>query len=144
MGYGKLVRQNQLQKALLQLVLHAVIDYTRSDASFYSTKTWSRIGPWGSFVDLHWSISLAYTSNILLSWTLKLGMALPRCPPPPPRLRAWWQPYSDCGLQTSAGIHDWAKFLCTPILKFKLTNTICNNQDNSICIGNLYRPTVYR
>jgi len=82
MGYGKLVRQNQLQKALLQLVLHAVIDYTRSDASFYSTKTWSRIGPWGSFVDLHWSISLAYTSNILLSWTLKLGMALPRCPPP--------------------------------------------------------------
>jgi len=23
--------------------------------------------PWGSFVDLHWSISLAYISNILLT-----------------------------------------------------------------------------
>jgi len=23
--------------------------------------------PWGSFVDLHWSVSLAYTSNILLT-----------------------------------------------------------------------------
>jgi len=26
--------------------------------------------PWGSFVDLHWSISLAYTSNILFTWKL--------------------------------------------------------------------------
>jgi len=33
-----------------------------------------------------------------------------------PWLRAWWQPYSDCRLQTSAGIPDLAKFICTPIL----------------------------
>jgi len=26
--------------------------------------------PWGSFIHLHWSISLAYTSNILLTWKL--------------------------------------------------------------------------
>jgi len=26
--------------------------------------------PWDSFVDLHWSISLAYTSNILLTCKL--------------------------------------------------------------------------
>jgi len=26
--------------------------------------------PWGSFADLHWSVSLAYTSNILLTWKL--------------------------------------------------------------------------
>jgi len=37
--------------------------------------------------------------------TLKLGMVLPLCTT---WLRAWWQPYSDCRLQTSAGIRDWA------------------------------------
>jgi len=40
--------------------------------------------------------------------------------------------------ETSAGILDWAKFMCTQLPKFKLTNTICNNQDNSAYIGNLY------
>jgi len=28
--------------------------------------------------------------------------------------------------------------MCTPIRKFKLTNTIFNNHDNSVYIGNLY------
>jgi len=68
--------------------------------------------PWGSFVDLHWRISLAYTSNILLTW--KLWNRWWHWPVAP-RLRAWWQPYSDCGLQTSAGVREWAKFMCTPI-----------------------------
>jgi len=44
--------------------------------------------------------------------TLEFGVALPRCPP---QLRAWCQPYSDCRLQNSAGILDWAKFMCIPI-----------------------------
>jgi len=68
--------------------------------------------------------------------TLELGMALPRWPLP--WLRAWWQPYSDSRLQISAGILDLAKFMRTPLRKFKLTNTICNNQDNSVYIGNLH------
>jgi len=40
-GYSKLVRQQQLRKALLQLFLLAVIDYDykRSDTSLYSTKS---------------------------------------------------------------------------------------------------------
>jgi len=41
----------------------------------------------------------------------------PRCPL---WLRAWWQLHSDCRLQTSAGIRDWAKFMCTPIWQYKL------------------------
>ena len=69
-GYSKLVRQNQLRKASLQLFLLAVIDYDqkRPDTSLYSTKSWSRISSLRyNFVDLHWSIFLAYTSNILLT-----------------------------------------------------------------------------
>jgi len=31
---------------------------------------------------------------------MELGRTFPRCPP---WLRAWWQTYSDCGLQTCAG-----------------------------------------
>jgi len=57
---------------------------------------------------------LAYTSNISLTWKLwnwrdNAFVA--------PWLRAWWQPFCDCGcgLQTSAGIHNWVKFMCTPI-----------------------------
>jgi len=43
-GYSKQVRQKQLRKALLQLFLPAVIDdCKRSDTSFCSTKSWSRI-----------------------------------------------------------------------------------------------------
>jgi len=34
---------------------------------------------------------------------------------PPHWLRVWWQSYSDCRLQTSAGIRDWTKFMCTVI-----------------------------
>jgi len=34
--------------------------------------------------------------------------------PVAPWLRVWWQPYSDCRLQTSAGICDW-KFMYTPM-----------------------------
>jgi len=50
MGYSKLVRQKQLQKALLQLFLPTVIDdYKRSDTSFHSTKSWSRKGPMREF-----------------------------------------------------------------------------------------------
>jgi len=49
---------------------------------------------------------LAYVSNILLTWKFwNWGIA-----PFPTCLRAWWQPYTDCRLQTSAGIRDWAKF----------------------------------
>jgi len=44
--------------------------------------------------------------------TLELGGHCPRCPS---WLRVWWQPYSDCRLQTSAGIRNWTKFMCTPI-----------------------------
>jgi len=44
--------------------------------------------------------------------TSELGVALPRCRP---WLRALWQPCSDYRLQTSAGIRDLAKFMCTSI-----------------------------
>jgi len=66
MGYSKLVRQKQLQKALL-LFLLAVIDYKRSNTSLYSTKSWSRIGSLRQFRWFALSISLAYTSDILLT-----------------------------------------------------------------------------
>jgi len=36
-------------------------------------------------------------------------MALPRCPP---WLLVLWQPYSDCGLQASAGNRDGARSSC--------------------------------
>jgi len=52
---------------------------------------------------------LAHTLNILLIWKLwNWGWHYPVAPH---WIRAWWQPYSDCGLQTSAGIRDWAKFM---------------------------------
>jgi len=109
-----LVRQQQLRKTLLQLFLPAVIDdYKRSDASFYSTKSWSRMGSlrqfrWFARKDF-FGLYLKYFINLQI---LELGVALPRCPP---WLRSLWQPYSDCGLQTSAGIRDWVKFMCTSI-----------------------------
>jgi len=49
--------------------------------------------------------------------------------------------YSDCGLQTSARIRDWAKFMCTSIRQFKLTNTIFNHY-KLVYLGNLYRGDV--
>jgi len=74
---------------------------------------------------------LAYTSNILLTWKLWNWRDIT---PLPPWLRAWWQPYSDCKLQTSEGTRDWAKFMCTPIIQifwFKLTNSVIQfNQHN--------------
>jgi len=48
---------------------------------------------------------LAYTSNILLAWKhSNWGWHFPEV-----------ATYSDCRLQTSAGIVDWAKLMCTPI-----------------------------
>ena len=81
-------------------------DYKRSDKSFYSTKSLSRIG---SLREFRW-FALKYLfglyPNILENWEW-------RCPPSP-WLHAWWQPYSNCGLQTSARNREWAKFMCTP------------------------------
>jgi len=81
---------------------------------------------------------LAYTTNILLTRTLWNWGG--HCSP---WLRAWWQPYSDCRLQTSARIHDWAKFMRTPIGQFKLTNTIINNHRNSVYMVNVYTCVVF-
>jgi len=79
---------------------------------------------------------LAYNFKYFINLrTLKLGW---HCLVATPWLRSWWQPYSDCRLQTSAGIRDWAQSMGTPIRKFKLTNTIFNNHDNSVYIGNLH------
>jgi len=55
---------------------------------------------------------LAYISNILINCKLYNRGGIATLPPP---LRALWQAYSDCGLQTSAGIRDWAKFMSTSI-----------------------------
>jgi len=44
--------------------------------------------------------------------TLELGG---HCSRFPPWKRAWWQPYSDCKLQTRAGIRGWSKLMRTPI-----------------------------
>jgi len=79
---------------------------------------------------------LAYTSRTLLTW--KLWNWRWHSPLHSPWLRTWWQPYSECRLQTSTGVRDWVKFMCTPIRKFKWTNTIFNNRDNSAYVGNLY------
>jgi len=43
--------------------------------------------PWGSFVDLHWSISLAYISNILINCKLYNRGGIATLPPP----------YAPCG-----------------------------------------------
>jgi len=32
--------------------------------------------------------------------------------------------------------------MCTPIRQFKLTNTIFNNHDNSVYVGNLYTVSI--
>jgi len=69
--------------------------------------------PWGSFVAFapkyFFGLYFKYFINLK---TLELGVAFPRCAP---QLSAWWQPYSDCRLQNSAGILDWTKFMRTPI-----------------------------
>jgi len=69
-----------------------------SDTSLYSTKSWSRKVSWGSFVDLHWSISLAFIWNISLTWELRNweGHCL-RCPPMSTRLLAteFWLQVTD-------------------------------------------------
>ena len=138
MGYSKLVRQKQLRKALLQLFFLAAIDYDykRSDTSLCSTISWNRIGSLRQFrwfaLTCIFGLYFKYFINLK---TLTLGVAMLRLPP---ELRAWWQPHSDCRVQNSAGIIDWAKFMCTPIGKFKLSNTIFNNHDNSVYIDILY------
>ena len=106
--------QKQLRKALLQLFLPTVIDdYKRSDTSFHSTRSWSRKGSLRQFFWLalkcFFGLYFKYFINLQ---TLELEVALPRCLP---WLHALWQPYSDCRLQTSAGIRDWAKFMCASI-----------------------------
>ena len=97
----------------------------------------------GSLRQFRW-FALKYLFDLYFKYFINLqilesGVALPRCPP---WLRALWQPHSDCGLQTSAGIRDCAKFMCTSIRQFKLTNTIFNNHDNSIYLGNLYTVSI--
>ena len=81
-----------------------VIDYKRTDTSLYSTKSWSWIR---SLRQFRW-FALKYFFGLYFKYfinlkTLELGWHCPRCPP---WLRAWWQPYADCRLQTSAGIRD--------------------------------------
>jgi len=56
-----------------------------------------------SFVDLHSSIFGLYLKYFIHLKVLQLGEHCPRCSL---WLRVWWQPYSDCRLQTSAGIRD--------------------------------------
>jgi len=101
-GYSKLVRQKQLRKTLLQLFF----------SGLYLSNSWSRIGSLRQFrlFPLKYLFGLNFKYFINLK-TLELGMALPRCHP---WLRVWWKLYFGCGLQTSAGIRDWAKFTCTP------------------------------
>jgi len=112
-------------------------NYRRSDTSLYSTKSWRRIGSWRQ---CRW-FALKYFFGLYFKYLINLKTLefwWWNCPVGPPWLRAWWQPYSDCELQTRVGIRDWTKFMCTPIRKFKLTNTIFKNHDNSGYTGNLY------
>jgi len=54
--------------------------------------------PWGSVINLHWSISLAYISNILLTWELRnWGRTLPPFSTPATRLvaTAFWLQVTD-------------------------------------------------
>jgi len=99
---------------IFQLFLPAVIDdYKRSDTSFYSNKSWSRIGSLRQFrwFALKYFFGLYFKFSIDLQ-TLEVGVVLPRCSP---WLRALCHPFSACGLQASAGIRDGAKFMCTSI-----------------------------
>jgi len=56
-----------------------------------STKSWSRIVFLRSFADLHWRITLSYTSQSWLSWKLLVLLSELRgkLSPLPPWLRAW-------------------------------------------------------
>jgi len=126
------VRQKQLRKALLQLFLPVVIDdYKRSDASSYSTESWSRMGSLRQFRWFALSISLACTSNIFL--TCKLwnwgGIAPLRSLATRLVATVFWLRATD------QRRNSW---LSEVHVHIKLTNTIFNNPDNSVYLGNLY------
>jgi len=103
--------RNSCEKRYFNCFYLWVIDYKRSDTSLYSTKSWSRIS---SLRQFHW-FALKYFIGLYFKYSINLRTKElgEHCPRSPPWLRAWWQPYSDCRLQTSAGIRDWAKFMCT-------------------------------
>jgi len=90
-------------KSVTPIVLLVVIDYRRSDTSLYWTKSCSGIG---SLRQVRWFV-LKYFFGVYFKYFINLKtLELGALPPLPPWLRARWQLYSDCRLQTSERIRD--------------------------------------
>ena len=74
--------RNSCEKRYSNWFYLQVIDYKRTDTSFYSTKSWSRIRSLGQFrwFALKYFFGLYFKDFINLK-TLELGRHCPRCPP---------------------------------------------------------------